>query len=440
MKAFIKNLPNEVWESIFSLLDGIDSLAALASTHKKFYKMLNRDFKTMCFCDGIYRFKGETWATAFSLAGNRAFDLSDFHVMSCPNSGMLAFYMDNSYLILTHIDFSQLRFELIYFSKYFDGYIYQFLLINRGKRIIINCLNTPEEEASLNQTAYLYDIESKQVLKKFKTTDFQIHWYTQLQNKTTVYDPFSNKQFDMPSGMEYFYTRYEDKFSEHRYVGLLARVEEQLYLKDMKTDELIKFCKLTASGFGHCIFEKAGLLFIRNKANEKYGYNNMEFYDLKTKTKLYELPLQNNEDAWDWNCVSNYSVQNYIIREFVIYNPRKVEFYTRFNNCLYPGAHQQKIKEEVCNYALKFKIDGSRRFDICKAHNTPVYFDYSTGKLVMMKLNGFNVLNDRLVPEHENQKPTQLFCNTKEYHDESYQSFLEDLNRRLKLEVDSKPR
>ncbi|CAD5224630.1 unnamed protein product [Bursaphelenchus okinawaensis] len=42
--------------------------------------------------------------------------------------------------------------------------------------------------------------------------------------------------------------------------------------------------------------------------------------------------------------------------------------------------------------------------------------------------------------KHENQKPTQLFCNTKEYHDESYQSFLEDLNRRLKLEVDSKPR
>ncbi|CAD5231832.1 unnamed protein product [Bursaphelenchus xylophilus] len=34
--------------------------------------------------------------------------------------------------------------------------------------------------------------------------------------------------------------------------------------------------------------------------------------------------------------------------------------------------------------------------------------------------------------KHDNQKPNNLFCNSKEFHDESYQMFLEDLNRRLK--------
>lgn len=39
--------------------------------------------------------------------------------------------------------------------------------------------------------------------------------------------------------------------------------------------------------------------------------------------------------------------------------------------------------------------------------------------------------------KHENNKPSLLFCNLKEFHDESYQQFLEDLNRRLKPDSES---
>lgn len=36
--------------------------------------------------------------------------------------------------------------------------------------------------------------------------------------------------------------------------------------------------------------------------------------------------------------------------------------------------------------------------------------------------------------KHENHKPFPLFCNAKEFHDESYQAFIDEMNRRVKAE------
>ncbi|CAD5217711.1 unnamed protein product [Bursaphelenchus okinawaensis] len=65
MYNWSEKLPKELWQHIFHHFEGIESLAAMAAIHERFYKWINRDFKLMCYRDGIYRFKGETWAKAF---------------------------------------------------------------------------------------------------------------------------------------------------------------------------------------------------------------------------------------------------------------------------------------------------------------------------------------------------------------------------------------
>ncbi|CAD5229323.1 unnamed protein product [Bursaphelenchus okinawaensis] len=82
-----------VWQKVFNNLEGIDNLAAMAAIYKNFYKWINRDFKEMCYQEGIYRFKGEYWATAFSLTSYRAFDLIGYSVINCPNSGKIVFFL-----------------------------------------------------------------------------------------------------------------------------------------------------------------------------------------------------------------------------------------------------------------------------------------------------------------------------------------------------------
>ncbi|CAD5225085.1 unnamed protein product [Bursaphelenchus okinawaensis] len=73
------------------------------------------------------------------------------------------------------------------------------------------------------------------------------------------------------------------------------------------------------SGFNHCILEEAGLLMVRNKANEHFGYNNIEVYDLQTPEKLYERSLDNRDDMWKGS--SNFSIVNINTGEHIIYNP-----------------------------------------------------------------------------------------------------------------------
>ncbi|CAD5227460.1 unnamed protein product [Bursaphelenchus okinawaensis] len=103
-----KDLPNEIRRNIFNYIENIDTMASLDKT---VYKCINRDFKEMCYRDGIYRFNQETWATAFSLTQYRAFYSFESSVFNCPYTGKVVFYLKPHHVILSHIDFSHLKFE-----------------------------------------------------------------------------------------------------------------------------------------------------------------------------------------------------------------------------------------------------------------------------------------------------------------------------------------
>ncbi|CAD5225087.1 unnamed protein product [Bursaphelenchus okinawaensis] len=210
--VFLEDLPEKVWQIILAKMVNIDSLAALAATNKTFYKRINRDFKSMCYSDGIYRLVGETWATAFSLTAHRAFDL--LCGVTCPHSGTFAFYLRPHYVVLSHIDFSNFKFELLDFKDQLRAPIMKVSVINKGKRLIIHCQNSIND-----QFAYLYDIETKQILRSFETTDVQFKDYTQLLDNNIVYDPYSNKEFEIPPGMRRYRPQHSDTFSEHRYIA-----------------------------------------------------------------------------------------------------------------------------------------------------------------------------------------------------------------------------
>ncbi|CAD5229085.1 unnamed protein product [Bursaphelenchus okinawaensis] len=354
MDKWLTKLPKKLWKDIFDHIEGIESLAAIASSHRSFYKWINRDFRRLCYREGIYRFQGESWANAFSLTTYRAFDLNG------------------------------LSYELIDFKQHFEESMKRILIANKGTRLIINC-KTKETE----QIAYLYDISSKQVLRKFETTNFYYGLYLQVNDNNTIYDPFTNREFEIPSGMRFAGGKSvgitKDRYGEHRYIPLFARLQEELYIKEMKTDQVFKLGNVNKY-FMYCILEESGLIYIYNYSCGGNGYNKIQLYDIKTQEKVYERWYNPYKD--DWIIFSNHAIYNSETGEYVIYDPKKKQFYSRFINCHHPNSKQYIPQKKVCSFTSLGRADGRRRFDWCNAHEekSTFFFDYNKGNLKLMPI------------------------------------------------------
>ncbi|CAD5217723.1 unnamed protein product [Bursaphelenchus okinawaensis] len=388
MNMWLERFPYVLWPNILSHIEGlylhkgIDSEATIASIHKILYKWINRDFKAMCYQEGIYRLKGESWATAFSSIKDRAFDLRGRHGLSCPHTGKVVFKLGAHHTIISHMDFSKFEYELIDFTQHFEDEISDIHIINHGKRLIIYCGKNAHDG-----TSYLYEISTVKVIKKFEATDFCLGVYIQSKPDNMVYDPVNDREFSLPFGMEFRMCVNNDKHSEHRYIPILARSERALYIKDMKTEQIFKMCNVTASDFNHCFFEEAGLLYVRNNVNDASGNKTIRFYEIETRKKVYERTYDEDKDNWDY--FSNYAIFNSKTGEYVIFNPKNKQFYSRFICCQHPESYKQLPQDVMCRFISYLRHNGRNCVEWCIMHKKQrtFFFDYSRDKLTLTEID-----------------------------------------------------
>ncbi|CAD5217665.1 unnamed protein product [Bursaphelenchus okinawaensis] len=324
MDTWLGRLPQELWRIIFEHIQDIDRVANAASIHKSFYKWINRDFKAMCYRNGIYRFKGETWATAFSLIKYRSFELRGQYGFNCSRTGKAVF------------------------MQHFTQKVRKIMMINDGARLIVD-------------------------------------FYDEEHNNMTVY-------------------------FKHRYMPLVARLPETLYIKDMVTDQVFELCNVPRAFFTHCFFEEAGLIYIKNKAKDTDGYMKIRFYDLKTRQKVYERIYYQDKDNW---CIfSNYAIYNTRTTEYVVYNSKKKRFSSRFISCQHPEYYKKILTNERCFFTNLRGDDGHRCIDCCLSHYEPfaIFFDYTRDKLRLTKIKK----RESVMGEQHNCSICQVFGRTSE--------------------------
>ncbi|CAD5217485.1 unnamed protein product [Bursaphelenchus okinawaensis] len=105
----------------------MEDICSLAMVNKCFYKLVNLDFKKLCYHHVVYRLKDETWAYAFSKFGDRSYYISGAgfyheHSVCCPFTGKMAITLKNGYVILNNIDFCLKQFTIVDFTLYFMVY------------------------------------------------------------------------------------------------------------------------------------------------------------------------------------------------------------------------------------------------------------------------------------------------------------------------------
>ncbi|CAD5213387.1 unnamed protein product [Bursaphelenchus okinawaensis] len=71
MRIFAGRLSSEFWQRVIKHVASMEDTCSLAVVNKYFYKLVNMDFKKLCYDHVLYRLKGETWAYAFSNFGTR---------------------------------------------------------------------------------------------------------------------------------------------------------------------------------------------------------------------------------------------------------------------------------------------------------------------------------------------------------------------------------
>ncbi|CAD5213146.1 unnamed protein product [Bursaphelenchus okinawaensis] len=64
---FYKSLPPELWLRVIDHIENMEEFCRVAALDKSFYRLINTDFRSLCYKNLVYRLRGETWAEAFSL-------------------------------------------------------------------------------------------------------------------------------------------------------------------------------------------------------------------------------------------------------------------------------------------------------------------------------------------------------------------------------------
>ncbi|CAD5213391.1 unnamed protein product [Bursaphelenchus okinawaensis] len=117
MSIFADRLLPELWQRVIEHVPSMEDTCSLAVVNKYFYKLVNMDFKQLCYDHVLYRLKGETWAYAFSNFGTRVRSNKE-RIVCCPFTGKMAIHLKHStYVLLTNLDFGLREFTLVDFRS-----------------------------------------------------------------------------------------------------------------------------------------------------------------------------------------------------------------------------------------------------------------------------------------------------------------------------------
>ncbi|CAD5227462.1 unnamed protein product [Bursaphelenchus okinawaensis] len=185
--------------------------------------------------------------------------------------------------------------------------------------------------------------------------------------------------------MEFKHSNNVDKYGQHRYIALLTQTQNELYIGDIETDNIVKLCNVSSSDVEVCFFEERGFIFITNLAEGAFGFDNIQLYDIKTLEKVYERSYGNNDY---WVGASSDAIFNFMTGEYLIYNSRTKQVHSQFVYCQYYVAPQYTPQTESCIISFNYLLEGRRRVLLCRSHegNPTFFFDYTEDKLKLMPI------------------------------------------------------
>ncbi|CAD5212394.1 unnamed protein product [Bursaphelenchus okinawaensis] len=315
MDQLYQSWPKFLWPNILNHLTSMEDVCSLAMVNMYCYKVVNEDFKNLCYKNAIFRTKGETWAYAFQHSNNRTFgqvtqSVNNKHAslflansICCPHSGMIANLVSKSFVFITNIDASLKKFEVINCSPHI---ITDSQLIKKGTQLIL-------------QTAdyyYVYDIVRGKSIKVYHyVPKSEYGWYLLRRRDGTLIDIYNQRKLKleatMPNKQFKAHLHPNDMFNERNYIQYFHKTKGHMIL-NLKTGKEVELPVLKHSYRGDMV--------------EING-----FYIYATHKKVYIYNLDTGECVFTKHisgaCLfSNEMIYSRCSREYVVYDTRREQW------------------------------------------------------------------------------------------------------------------
>ncbi|CAD5206134.1 unnamed protein product [Bursaphelenchus okinawaensis] len=237
MQIFAERLEPELWCIVIKHVTIVEDTVILAMMNKYFYKLVNMDFKKLCYDHLVYRLEGETWAHAFLKLGGRLFNVIPSNkrfyaenTVCCPFTGKIAIKLEGGYVVLTNIDFALNEVKLLDFTSYTKE-VTRVNMINRGKELLVRT----------HYFILVYDLHSMEVKGKYWQKD---KFEFQIVQDGTIFDYYTKKEYKIDAVHPNGTINYVNAYDNSKYIGVHTR-DNKLVIINTETDERHEVCKWT---------------------------------------------------------------------------------------------------------------------------------------------------------------------------------------------------
>ncbi|CAD5207458.1 unnamed protein product [Bursaphelenchus okinawaensis] len=306
MHKIYDKLPPGRWPIIVKNLAYVEDICSLAMVNKYMYQMVGKDFKKECYENAIFRLELETWAYAFKQVPHRVIkpqyigdDRSPSEISCCPFTGTIAIAVPLFHVILTHIDFTQDKFEFLDFTKYEQ--IRKIQLINRSKQLLLYT----------DITVVVYDMMTRETVQVY------VYHAEESYNCGTVFQ--QNKLIDYHNQADFAVNckdyrepiRIGNPYDYRRYMGYVNKKDEFVVM-DVQTGIPRELCQLDEDSEGFWILDSIGYVVHSGK--------NFEIYSLETYEKVFEYEYSDDDTYEPLQFLSQDLIDHSNHERFLTYN------------------------------------------------------------------------------------------------------------------------
>ncbi|CAD5223693.1 unnamed protein product [Bursaphelenchus okinawaensis] len=308
---FQNQFPNLVLMHIIDNVPYMDDVCSFARVNKQFYKIVNYNFKKLCYQNMVYRVKNETWAEAFQFSTKRCLDHYKSYYETekcCLFTGRIAWIVNDTIVAISNIDLTDVKLKVINFGTN-SGRLLSVRLVNRGKTMIVVATNA----------FLLYDFATGKIEKiDGDTRDTNLL----LIKDNIVTDLCTKKTFKLDVHVKQKKVYNVSECDIRRYFGVVSN-DNNLILLDNNTTEQNVICKV----------ETTQNLYIIDKLNFVLllSPDLIKIYDIKNKNLIFE-----HHGGGKWQLVSNYALYTPTTAEFIVYKKRTLSWEPLILDKYYP--------------------------------------------------------------------------------------------------------
>ncbi|CAD5217483.1 unnamed protein product [Bursaphelenchus okinawaensis] len=248
----------------------------------RLHKLVNMDFKKLCYDHVVYRLKNETWTGAFSKFGDRSYRLRShsqyyqWHSVCCPFTGKMAINFRNGYVIMTNIDFGLKEFTMIDFTSY-GTTIFRVDIVNRGNELFVFGRNV----------LVVYDLNTYTTYVSYNCCWTCAAGYVIIRTGT-IFDLLSKKEFKIDAKRARGFIHHSNLFDKFKYVGVRT-TDDELVIIDNQTDERHHVCEWRYSMTVHIVDETDSVVIFSQELCRIYSMKRRMFVFVQHRDTQWRL-------------------------------------------------------------------------------------------------------------------------------------------------------